>query len=185
VRLERLREKLPEIALEAGSVVFAVLLALAVDECRDDRANRRLAQEARQAILTEMRANRDELRRDRERLAKQVAALPPDEELQEGLPAKVRIELAFSRLSSGAWQAAQATKAAQHFDYAWMIRAARVHETQALYLTTQAALIQYIGGAIAGPSKLELARGMRSRWWVLQVLTQELVEAYNQMLDGR
>jgi hypothetical protein len=49
----RLREKLPELLLEAVSVVFAVLLALAVDEWREPRSRNTLA--ARASILEEIR----------------------------------------------------------------------------------------------------------------------------------
>ena len=60
---EPLRNKLPSLFLEAFSVVLAVLLALAVDQWREDRANAALAQLAADRIESEVRANRQELSR--------------------------------------------------------------------------------------------------------------------------
>src|SRR5689334_4619331 len=62
-RAFRLREKLPEILIEAASVVVAVLLAFAVDEWRDARAKREVAERAKRSIVSELQANRDELSR--------------------------------------------------------------------------------------------------------------------------
>jgi hypothetical protein len=62
----RLREKLPELLLEAASVVFAVLLALAVDEWRETRSRNALAARARASILEEIRGNATELRNTRD-----------------------------------------------------------------------------------------------------------------------
>lgn len=58
---QTLREKVPEILLEIFSVVLAVLLALAVDDWRERRDNAISAQQAREAVLAEIRANHDDL----------------------------------------------------------------------------------------------------------------------------
>src|SRR5262245_21855151 len=63
----RLRDKLPELLLEAASVVFAVLLALAVDEWRETKSQKALAARARASILEEIRGNESELRDARDK----------------------------------------------------------------------------------------------------------------------
>src|SRR5262245_21856053 len=63
----RLRDKLPELLLEAASVVFAVLLALAVDEWRETQSQKALAARARASILEEIRGNESELRNTRDK----------------------------------------------------------------------------------------------------------------------
>ena len=52
--------RLPELALEALMVVFAVLVALAVEEWRDERQMHEFADRARMGVVTELRANLDE-----------------------------------------------------------------------------------------------------------------------------
>jgi len=52
--------KLPELALEAVMVVFAVLVALGVEEWSDERQMREFADRARAGVIVEMRANLDE-----------------------------------------------------------------------------------------------------------------------------
>ncbi|HEV3409135.1 MAG TPA: hypothetical protein VG095_02495 [Chthoniobacterales bacterium] len=56
---------LPRVLVESVLVVFSVLLALAVDEWRDDRALQRQVREARTAFAEEIRGNRDLLSSDR------------------------------------------------------------------------------------------------------------------------
>ena len=58
---ERLREKLPEIVIEAGSVVLALLLALAVNQWNERQQENERAAIAHNAILAELRSNRQEI----------------------------------------------------------------------------------------------------------------------------
>ncbi|MEE8595438.1 MAG: hypothetical protein V3T25_06155 [Gemmatimonadota bacterium] len=62
----RLKSKLPELVVEGFSVMLAVLLALAADSWREDRANRELAALARASVLEEVRGNLAELEDTRE-----------------------------------------------------------------------------------------------------------------------
>jgi hypothetical protein len=149
----RLREKLPELLLEAGSVVFAVLLALGVDEWRERRNQEALAERARVSILEEIRANREELRNTREAnralLQKIEAALPrlaedPGARLEEGSDVQLAINYQLALLSSAAWQTAQMTQAAHFIDYDWVTRVSRVYDQQALYLTSQSGIVELI-----------------------------------------
>lgn len=59
------RSWLPRVLAESVLIVFSVLLALAVDEWRDDRELAREVQEARAAFATEIRGNRDLLNSDK------------------------------------------------------------------------------------------------------------------------
>jgi len=52
-----IKNKLPELILEAAFVVFAVLLALGVDEWRENRTNQKLADRTRDNIIEEIHAN--------------------------------------------------------------------------------------------------------------------------------
>ncbi|HYO12522.1 MAG TPA: hypothetical protein VE685_04925 [Thermoanaerobaculia bacterium] len=149
----RLREKLPELLLEAGSVVFAVLLALGVDEWRERRNQEALAERARASILEEIRANREELRgtqaANRALFQKIEAALPrlaedPGARLEEGSDVQFAITYQLALLSSAAWQTAQMTQAAHFMDYDQVTRISRVYDQQALYLNSQSGIVELI-----------------------------------------
>lgn len=59
--LSGFRAELPEVLLEAASVLFAVVCALWVDEWRESRDRIRLAVRATEAVAAEIRANHDEV----------------------------------------------------------------------------------------------------------------------------
>ena len=149
----RLREKLPELLLEAGSVVFAVLLALGVDEWRERRDQEALAERARASILEEVRANREELRGtlepNRALLRKIEAALPrlaedPGARIEEGSDVQLAITYQVALLSSASWRTAQMTQAAHFLDFDWVTRVSRVYDQQDLYLTNQSGVVELI-----------------------------------------
>ena len=59
---DRVRRRLPELAAEALMVVFAVLVALGVEEWREERQLRAFADRARAAVDQEIELNLDEFR---------------------------------------------------------------------------------------------------------------------------
>ncbi len=124
-----LREKLPEIAIEAAMVVFAVLAAFGVEEWREQRRLREFAAVARSAVETEIAENLEQFR----------AAAPALTELMElldrvlraadedrSVPFELRIRL--PAMSMAAWRAAQGSPGAPYFEHEWVIRVSRVYE---------------------------------------------------------
>ena len=181
---DRLRRKLPEVLIEAGSIVLAILLAFAVDEWRERRAQLALAERARRTIVSELQANRSELRGTRganaqtlESIAKQVAALA------DGPANSVQAGMNLSQLSAAAFQTAQATQAAQFLDFDWLVRVGRTYELQRTYVATQDnALIEVggAGGAIAsGEHPRAVLQRVESRLRTLQTLADGLLAAYD------
>jgi hypothetical protein len=143
----RLSERLPELLLEAASVVFAVLLALAVDEWRETRSRNALADRARASILEEIRTNEAELRNTRD---SNRALLGRIEEALLRLKQKRDTALEFNfqiaLLSSAAWNTAQMTQAANFLDFEWVRRISKVYELQGLYVTSQSAVVDRLSG---------------------------------------
>jgi hypothetical protein len=70
------RQKLPEILIDAGSIVLAILLAFAVDEWRERRSQQALAERARRTIVLELKANQSELRLTRTANAQRLERHP-------------------------------------------------------------------------------------------------------------
>lgn len=144
----RLREKLPELILEAVSVVFAVLLALGVDEWRETRSRNALAERARASILEEIRSNEAELRRTRDAnraLQQKIEETLLEVQRREGEPS-LELNFQIALLSSASWQTAQMTQAANFLDFDWVRRVSNVYELQDLYLTSQSAVVDRISG---------------------------------------
>ena len=184
---QHLRSKLPEILLEAFSVVLAILLALAVDEWREQRSNRAMAERARLTVMAELRANRDELKGT-------YAG-------NEGVMAKVDREIAdlrskqtnsltttvhLAQLSAAAFQAAQSTQSIQFVDFDWLVRVGRVYELQKTYGLAQEAALEEVsvaGGVLAGgETPIRVMERIRSRLMTSQQLARGLLAAYDEVL---
>ena len=99
---ERLRDKLPEIFIEAGSVVLALLLAFAVNEWHDRRQEDERAAVAREAILRELHANASEITSTRSALAPILASLHGALDEAQAEPRELKVNLNLSLLSSAA-----------------------------------------------------------------------------------
>lgn len=176
----RLREKWPEILLEAGSVLFAVLLAFAVDEWRESRANAALAARARSSVLAEVRANANDVRESHKINEALLQRLPADiAKAESGNPGTIAINVHLSQLTTAAWQAAQGTQAIQFMDYDWVIRAAKVYELQRLYIVTQESIVPLVSdiGDPPGPG----LRTVQARLTVLHTLGESLLAAYGEL----
>ncbi len=140
-----LRERLPEILIEAGSVVFALLLALAANDWRDAHQRRELGEQARASLLAEVGANRQELARtlaeNQAELDDLAARLAP---ARQDTSRSMRWSMSLAQLSSASWRTAQATQAASGIPFAALLPISRVYETQDIYTREQLVLLDRV-----------------------------------------
>lgn len=171
------RERLSDLALEAAMVVFAVLVAFGVDEWREQRQLRSLAEQAQAAVLAEVAANLEELRDTGPSLRTTVEQMEPviREADIERLDARFSVQL--PEVSRAAWDAAQLSRGAPYFDYAWLIRVARAYETYEAYERMGDRLIDAISGVVGGQPRIE---NLSVVYGYLLVLT----EVHGQVEDG-
>lgn len=178
-----IRRKLPEMLLEAVSVVFAVLIALGVDEWREDRSNAQLADRAIQSLVTEIRSNRDEFQGARE--ANQNVSARLREAIADTDAQGFGVEFEYSLLSDAAWQTAQMTRAAHFMDYDTVQRIARLYDLQTLFDEGQAGVLEFISGmgelAVSEPERLPVM--MLGRLGVVMELGEGLADAYDTVLE--
>lgn len=162
--MSTLRDKLPEIALEAVFVVFAILLALAADEWRDSRQNREFAERALESIESEMRSNRQEV----------LDSRAPNLELMSGLQEAIdngwaetdlEVQFEYALLSSAAWQTAQVTQAIHFADYDLVQEIARLYDLQGLFADSQRGMVEQLSAGAAGslPDPDDFARLLHGR----------------------
>lgn len=132
---DKVRRRLPELATEALMVVFAVLVALGVEQWREERQLRAFADRARAAVDQEIELNLGEFRNSEpnliegsETVATVLQALL--EARESGESGSVGHSFTFSEpeISMAAWRVAQASQAAPYFDYDWVIERARHYE---------------------------------------------------------
>lgn len=133
---------------EGALVMFAVLVALAVDEWWEERENADLADRATQAIIAEIRRNREELAPEQgatsveEGTESLRSALESYERGEE--PDGIGVNWNVGLLSSAAWNTAQVTRATQFMPLDRVVDLAQVYEFQAFYAARQDDLVSLI-----------------------------------------
>ncbi len=183
---DRLREKLPEILIEACSVALAVVLALWASEWRDNRELDRDAAQRKQAVAAEIRGNLAELESARPMLQKNLdiarGYLTPEGAKTRSL----EFSLQLSLLSAAAWNTAQSAESARRLESEWSIPTARTYELQALYQRQQETVMDTLAGVgAAGEEERPTQKSVRElahSIGTLLALNEQLEAAYRQRL---
>lgn len=133
--------------VEILGVVFAVLIALAVDEMWESRENDELGREADARVLAEIDANREEVRTASEA---NTALL---ERVQRSLgespdSAGLDVDYSLSLLSRAAWDAAGLTGAIRFMDFDRVSNFSRLYDLQALYQERQRGMVEVVAGVV-------------------------------------
>ncbi len=105
----RLREKLPEIIIEATFLALAVLVAFAIDAWRVERQQKSDAAIAVTSIRAELRENQASVKDSLRGLQTSLAAIEPLIASEQKPPKDSRIKIGFvlAKLSSASWAMAQ------------------------------------------------------------------------------
>ena len=157
----RLRDRLPEILIEAGSIVIAVLLAQAAAIWHEQQQQDQLASQARAAIISEIRANEAELDKLRAGMKKSIPGLATMAQDTAATNANLHFDMSVALLSESAWHAALDTGAVQHVDFAWTMKVAKVYELQELVMHAQSSVLDQV--AAMSDSDNELPHVIASR----------------------
>ena len=179
-----LKAKGPEVFLEALFVVFAVLVALAVDEWAQDRELRERAEQARSAVISELTRNQEELAGGSEST---VAMLGSITEALERIRAGEELEgLGVSGelpdFTDAAWEVALVTGAVARMDYDWVLETARVYELQDLVWELQTEFVSYFAQvAVRRPGEEPFTK-LQGQLAMLASLHQELSRRYSDLL---
>ena len=169
--------RLPELALEALMVVFAVLVALAVEEWRDERQMHEFADRARMGVVTELRANLDEFEETGPGLLATDAMLREVTQ-EEDFSLLANFNLGLPDFSSAAWRASQASPAASYFDFDWVIEVPRAYETYEVYSRMADQVIDEVSSpSTTGVDRVRAILGRLATLTGGQVQGQERLEA--------
>lgn len=181
--MSRIREKLPELLLEAVSVVFAVVIALGVDEWWEDRENLEMAGRALDAIVAEVQDNRDELLEGREAnealLERAVRVASADTVVED-----LTLGYQYALLSEAGWETARVTQSTHYIPLATVQRITQVYAMQQLFRTSQDQVLQVIlNESPSDPaSAVQLAKRLVTPLSIAQGLEQTLVMSYDSLL---
>jgi hypothetical protein len=182
----RLRDKLPEILIEAGSVVVALLLAFAINAWHEREQENERAAIARTAILAELRTNAAEIGSALAALGKVADALKRRVDGGEDAPRELHVSMSVSLLSSAAWRATLATQASQRLDFEWLTGIAKVYELQDVYVRMQDSVVEQVASMPSGggDDPKRAAAALVPRISALSQLAAGLERAYADALGG-
>ncbi len=167
----------PELAREALMVVFAVLVALAVEEWRDERQMHEFADRARMGVVTELRANLDEFEETGPGLLATDAMLREVTQ-EEDFSLLANFNLGLPDFSSAAWRASQVSPAASYFDFDWVIEVPRAYETYEVYSRMADQVIDEVSSpSTTGVDRVRAILGRLATLTGGQVQVQERLEA--------
>jgi hypothetical protein len=144
---KKFRSRLPDILFEIGSVVLAVLLALAVNEWRQNRQNKNLAKYARRSIVAELQSNQSELRGSLDNNRLVIARFRGQiDSVEKGILHGIAgTGINVAQLTSSAWKTAQAAQALRYMDFDWLLSASRMYDMQELFVDNQKEMIRSLG----------------------------------------
>lgn len=132
-----LRDKLPELLIEACSVMFAVLLALAIDSWRERVERRELGMHIVASVRAEIIDNQQQLDpslQDAIRSLDTLTAMLQDERApRDGSSMGMRLAL----LSRAHWDMALNSQGLRELDFVQAARLARLYELQGLFEQAQ------------------------------------------------
>ena len=176
------RVRLPILAAQVFSVVFAVLVALAVDEWWEDRENAELGRRGMAAVSAEISRNLEELQDGFTRSDTMLATIDSViADLQaERDPGEVSINYPVALLSDAAWETAQVTRAVHFVPLESVIRIARLYDLQEFFARNQEVLTEQIATMGLGNEAelLESIRALRARYRIVVGFRQALMDSY-------
>jgi len=129
----RIRGRIVSLMIEASMVVFAVLVALALEEWREEQRLIEFADRAHVSVMAEVEANLQELDDARDDLLTVQGILAEVLETGDLAIMEGDLELILPEVSQAAWEVAQGSEAAPYFEYEWVIEMARAYEVLDVY----------------------------------------------------
>jgi hypothetical protein len=171
---------------EAVMVVFAVLVALAVDEWREHREIAAQVARAEAGVEAELRANQEELRLGSasvqamyDSVSSVVTRLQAGEVIREaGLGGNL------PDFSDAAWETARVTGAVAHMPYQRVLRRARVYETHALARQAQDRVLSSFGGIVARGLQVDLLQELQGELFIALQVYAALAQRYDEALGA-
>jgi hypothetical protein len=177
-------EKVSGLVVEAGMIVFAVIVALGVEEWRTERGLRQFAEQVQLSVHAEIEANLAELEATGPTLDSTRATL--ESVLAEGDMTLLGSALSFAlpEISSAAWRAAQVSEAAPYLDYDWVIEVARAYESHEVYARIGEDLVRAMSHIIGPGPNLERVSAIYGPLVILSDVHGQVAARFEAILDG-
>ncbi|WP_286262051.1 hypothetical protein [Thalassotalea atypica] len=140
-------ERVPDILLESFFIVVALLLALALDQWRDEQKGLELAKNAKSAIYAELTDNKQKLDDKiiaHEKILEAINSYIKKVDEKESNANELEFEYTMVLISSSAWNSAKMTQVVQSFSFKEITSFSQMYQMQDLYLSNQDKIIDKV-----------------------------------------
>ena len=172
-----------KLLLEASMVIFAVLVALALEEWRQEQRLLEFADRAQAAVVAEVEANLQELDDTRDALLTMQGVLAVVLEAGDMAAMEGDLEIALPELSSAAWEVAQGSEAAPYFEYEWVIEMARAYEVLEIYANSSDNVIAAVSQVIGRDATVDHIADIFGWLAIINGLHQQAAERLRTVVD--
>ena len=174
------------ILIEMFSVVFAVLLALGVNEWRSSRSNEELGTAAYQKITNEIKNNHQKISRIIENHNNILADIDSViTRLRQNRTDITFGQIIFETPSSTAWEAAKLTTAVNYLDYNKVEKITGVYSSQRIYSNVSDRVFQELVFLVPDKDPVKMIDQMRKqKVYLLNLISieKQLIEEYDNFL---
>jgi len=168
---------------EAGMIVFAVMVALGVEEWRADQGLQDFAVQVQIAVLAEMEANLTELHQTAASLDSAQTMLGRVIAEEDMSLLGSALNLSLPEISTAAWRSAQASEAGPHLDYDWVIQVARAYEAYEVSSRVSDDLISAMGEIIGRGASIDRVGAVYGPLVILTNIHGQVAERFEAILD--
>ena len=178
--------RIAELTLEAMLIVFAVIIALAVDQYWESHEEVELAETALLSIRSEIERNHEQLldnREDNRSSARHTQTIL--QSIREGAtdvpPALV--DYSFSLIGDDAWQTAQATRAIHFMDFSLVTQISQIYRIQEFFTARQDRVVDAVASFMEGQAAgSETVGGYSTQLLISLQIECQLMTSYEMLL---
>jgi len=180
-------ERIPDILLESFFIVVALLLALALDQWRDEQKELELAQSAKTAIYAELIDNKRQLENKsvaHEKILQTIDEYINRHNASETETESLEFEYTMVLISNSAWNSAKMTQVVQSFNFKEITNFSQVYQMQELYLSNQSKIIDKVMemGELKEQEMLGFAKGLVHRLGILIDINKNLSKGLGKVI---
>ncbi|MCB0564340.1 MAG: hypothetical protein KDD01_08175 [Phaeodactylibacter sp.] len=136
--MSQLRPNLRQVLLEIPAIILAIFLALAVDNCNENRKEKNLANKALEAIILEIQENQSILDSNliENKLKGEQMQATRDSLITQGDDAKISVSIGYNQIimSNGAWEMAKLSGAIRRFEPRTIQNLSELYYLQEMYM---------------------------------------------------
>lgn len=186
----KLSERLPDILLESFFIVVALLLALALDQWRDEQKSLALANNAKAAIYAELIDNKKKLEVRVKDHQKIVAVVNNYIESVENDPSKINnleFEYIMVLISNSAWNSAKMTQVVQSFSFQEITAFSQIYQMHDFFLSNQSKITEKVMemGELDDEELLAFAKGLVHRLEILIDVNSDFSKGLAAIIDNQ